>query len=68
MESILLWTGIVLIVAAWIAIAIQAFKRLEVKEELEKFRVKRGEMQLRRNYCWVAMGVGAILILIAMLI
>lgn len=68
MESILLWTGIVLIVAAWIAIAVQAFKRLEVKEKLEKFQVKRNEMQLLRNYCWLEMGAGAILILIAMLI
>lgn len=65
MASILLWTGIILAVAGWIAFAWQAAKRMAVKDELEKFPDKKNGMLLRRNYCRLTIIIGILLILIA---
>lgn len=68
MANILMWTGIALIVIGWLALGWQASKRLATKDELEKFPEKKSTMALRRNYCLLTIGVGAILIVIAILI
>lgn len=68
MASILLWIGVALIVIGWIALAWQAAKRMAIKDELEKFPDKKNVMQLRRNYCWLTMIAGVVLILIAIII
>lgn len=65
MASILLWTGIILAVAGWIAFAWQAAKRMAVKDELEKFPDNKNEMLLRRNYCRLTIIIGILLIMIA---
>lgn len=68
MASILFWIGVALIVIGWIALAWQAAKRMAIKDELEKFPDKKNVMQLRRNYCWLTMIAGVVLILIAIII
>ena len=68
MASILLWIGIALTVIGWIALAWQAAKRMEIKDELERFPNKKNVMQLRRNYCWLTMIAGVVLILIAIIV
>ena len=68
MASILLWIGIALTVIGWIALAWQAVKRMAVKDELERFPDRKNVMQLHRNYCWLTMIAGVVLILIAVII
>lgn len=68
MASILLWIGIALTVIGWIALAWQAAKRMVIKDELERFPDKKNIMQLQRNYCWLTMIAGVVLILIAIII
>ena len=68
MANVLMWIGIALTVVGWLALAWQASRRLAVKDELEKFPQKKKTMQLRRNYCWLTIGAGVILLLIAMFI
>lgn len=59
--SILLWTGITLTVAGWIAFAWQAAKIMAVKDELVKFPDNKNEMMLRRNYCRLTIIIGILL-------
>lgn len=68
MASILLWIGIALTVTGWIALAWQAAKRMGIKDELERFPDKKNVMGLRRNYCWLTMIAGVVLILTAVII
>lgn len=68
MASILLWIGIALTIIGWVALAWQAAKRMVIKNELERFPDKKSAMQLRRNYCWLTMIAGVVLILIAVTI
>lgn len=68
MTNVLMWAGIALIVIAWLMLAWQAAKRFAEKDELEKFPHKRKTMQLHRNYCWLIMIAGVVLLLIAILI
>ena len=65
MASTLLWIGIAVVVIGWIALAWQAAKRMAIKDELDRFPDRRNVMQLRRNYCWLTIIVGVLLILIA---
>ncbi|MDE6556612.1 MAG: hypothetical protein K2K55_06570 [Duncaniella sp.] len=66
MASILLWTGIVLIVAGWLALSWQAFKAVSSKKELEKFPEKKHAMTLRRNYCRFAIIAGIALLILSL--
>ncbi len=66
MSNILLWAGIALIVGGWLALGWQASKRLAEKDELEKFPQKRRVRQLRRNYCFLTIFAGVVLLLIAL--
>ncbi len=68
MANVLLWFGIGLTVVGWIALAIQAAKRMSVKDEMQNFPELRDKMQLRRNYCWFIILVGVVLLLIALAI
>ena len=68
MGTILMWTGIALIVIGWMALAWQASKRMAVKDELEKFPQKKGTMLLHRNYCFMTIGAGMALVLLAMIV
>ena len=68
MASILLWIGIALTVIGWIALAWQAAKRMAVKDELERFPNRKNVMQLHRNYCWLTIIAGVVIILIAVII
>ena len=68
MGTILMWTGIALIVIGWLALAWQASKRMAVKDELEKFPQKKVTMQLHRNYCFMAICAGMALVLLAMIV
>lgn len=68
MANILLWIGITLTVIGWIVFAWQAAKRMQVKDELEKFSERKNVIQLRRNYCWLTIFAGVVLILIAVFI
>lgn len=65
MASILLWAGITMIVIGWLALAWQASKRMAVKNQMEKFPQVKQTMRLRRNYCWLTIAAGVILLLIA---
>ncbi len=68
MTEILMWIGIVLVVIGWLALGWQASKRLVAKDQLEKFPQTRQQMQLRRNYCWLVIAAGVILLLIALIV
>lgn len=68
MGNILMWAGIALIVIGWVALAWQASKRLAVKDELDKLTQKRETMQSHRNYCWLIIGAGMILLLISIVV
>lgn len=68
MASILLWVGIVLTVTGWIALAWLAAKRMSVKDELNKFPERKSVLQLRRNYCWLTIIAGVILILLSVVV
>ncbi|MDE5791129.1 MAG: hypothetical protein K2H96_07880 [Muribaculaceae bacterium] len=68
MANILLWIGIIILVAGWLAFGWQASKRMAMKEELERFPEKRRLMVLRRNYCRLTMLIGIVLMIIALLI
>lgn len=68
MANILMWVGIALTVFGWLMLAWQASKRLAVKDELEKFPQKKHVMQLHRNYCWLTISVGIILLFIAIIL
>lgn len=68
MISFFTWTGIVLILAGWIALASQATKRMAQKEEMEKFAEKKMKMRIRRNYYLLAIAVGALLLAIALIL
>ena len=68
MTDILMWSGIGLIVIGWLALGWQASRRLAIKAELEKFPEKKHAMQLRRNYCWLIMGAGMCLLVIALVL
>ena len=63
MDDILLWSGIILIVAGWIALAWEATRRMAAKEDLERFPDRRDVMRLRRNYCRVTILAGVVLLL-----
>lgn len=68
MTTILLWIGISLTVIGWIALAWQAAKRMAIKDELERFPERNNVMQLRRNYCFLTIIAGVVLILIAIIV
>lgn len=68
MATFILWTGIILTVIGWLALAWQASKRLAVKEELEKFQQKKKTLLLHRNYCRLIILIGILLLLIALII
>ena len=68
MANVLLWVGIALIVIGWLALGWQASKRLAVKDELDKFPQRKNVMRLHRNYCWLIIGAGMAVVLLAMLI
>ena len=68
MANVLMWAGIGLIVIGWLALGWQASRRLAMKAELEKFPEKKHAMQLRRNYCWLTIGAGMIILVIAMMV
>lgn len=68
MANILLWIGIIIGVCGWLALAWQASKRITMKDESEKFPERRRIMALRRNYCWLTILVGIVLVIIALLI
>ena len=68
MANIIMWIGIAVIVIGWLALAWQASKRMAVKDELDRFPQKKKTMMLYRNYCWLTIGVGVILLVIAILI
>lgn len=68
MASILLWIGIALTVIGWVALASQAAKRMAIKDDLERFPIRKNLMQLRRNYCWLTIIASVALILIAVII
>lgn len=64
----LLWIGIILIILGWLALAWQASKRMSYGKDLEKFPEKRKALQLKRNYCFLTMLIGILLLLIALII
>ncbi|MDE6577425.1 MAG: hypothetical protein K2J82_05950 [Muribaculaceae bacterium] len=68
MANIIMWVGIALTVLGWLALAWQASKRMAAKEELDKFPQKKETMRLHRNYCWLTISAGVILLVIAMII
>ena len=68
MANVLLWVGIALIVIGWLALGWQASKRLAVKDELDKFPQRKNIMRLHRNYCWLTIGAGVTVVILAMLI
>lgn len=68
MTIVLMWIGIAVTLIGWLALAWQASKRLDAKDELEKFPEKRRTMQLRRNYCLLTIGIGIFLLLMALII
>lgn len=68
MANVLMWIGIGLILAGWLALGWQASKRLASKAELEKYPQRKSTMRLHRNYCFLTIGVGVILLLVAMVV
>ncbi len=68
MAEVLMWIGIAVLVIGWIALCWQAAKRLTAKDELEKFPEKKQTMQMHRNYCWLPMMAGIIILIISLLI
>lgn len=68
MAIVLMWIGIGLIVIGWLLLGWQASKRLAAKDELEKFPQRKQDFQKRRNYCWLVILMGVILLLIALFI
>lgn len=68
MEEALMWIGIALTVIGWLALAKQASKRISMKEELERFPQKKELMRQQRNYCWMIIGAGIAVLIIAVLI
>ncbi len=68
MAQVLLWIGICLTVIGWIAIAWQASKRMARKDEIDRFPDLKKTMQLHRNYCWLTIAGGILLIVIALII
>lgn len=68
MATVLMWIGIALTVIGWIALAVQASKRLKVKNELEKFPQNKGKLKLYRNYCLLTIFIGIALLLIALIV
>lgn len=68
MSRLLLWIGIGITVIGWIALAWQASKRMVRKDDIRRFPELQKTMQLYRNYCWLTMIGGVILILVSILI
>lgn len=68
MAEALLWIGIILTVIGWLALAWQASKRMVRKDEIEKFPNVRRTLQLRRNYCWLTITGGVVLVLVALMV
>lgn len=68
MASVLMWIGIALTVIGWLALGWQASRRLMMKDELEKFPQKKRTMRLYRSYCMFTIGIGFILIIVALII
>lgn len=68
MANIIMWIGISLTVIGWLALAWQASKRLTAKDELEKFPQKKKAMLLYRNYCWLTIAAGVVLLLISLFV
>lgn len=68
MSSVLLWIGIGVIVLGWLALAWQASKRIQLKESLDRDLEKKDLMRRTRNYCFLIIFTGIVLLLIAMLI
>ncbi len=62
-----MWIGIAVTVIGWLALAWQASKRLAVKDKIEKFPQMKKTMQLHRNYCFLTIIAGIIIILVAVI-
>lgn len=67
MTNILLWVGIVVIIIGWIALGMQASNRMAMSQELARFPEKKAEMSLRRNYCFITIFFGCLLVLLALI-
>lgn len=64
----MLWVGIILIVAGWIALSWQALKRMAVKEDLKKIPSQMNGMRLNRYYCLLTIFSGVVMLLLALII
>lgn len=68
MTSILMWSGIALILIGRLSIAGLAYKRLAAKDELEKFPQKQQAILLRRRYCRLMVFLGIALLLVSLIV
>lgn len=66
MAQILLWTGIGVTVAGWLALAWQATRRMTAHEEMQRFPEFKARLRLRRRLCLLAILAGCALIVAAM--
>lgn len=68
MASILLWIGIIVIVAGCFGLAWQAFKIIAVRNELDKFPDRRKTMMQHRNYWRLTILAGILILIVALTI
>ena len=68
MASILLWIGIVVIVAGWLGLAWQASKIMAARKEVDKFPDRRKTMMMHRNYWRLTILAGILILIVALTI
>ena len=68
MDSVMVWSGIIITVIGWLALAQQAAKAIAAKKQMDKFSQERKAMLLKRNYCRLTILIGMIVIIIGLII
>ena len=64
----MVWSGIIITVIGWLALARQAAKAIAAKKQMDKLPQERKAMLLNRNYCRLTILIGMIVILIGLII
>ncbi len=68
MDNVMIWSGIIITVIGWLALAWQAAKAIAAKKQMDKFPQERKAMLLKRNYCRLTILIGMIVIIIGLII
>ncbi|MBD5367042.1 MAG: hypothetical protein HDR82_08610 [Bacteroides sp.] len=68
MDSVMVWSGIIITVIGWLALARQAAKAIAAKKQMDKLPQERKAMLLKRNYCRLTILIGMIVIIIGLII